>query len=242
MTVSRHGGTCCASLAAPHRGLRPQHSGQQRYRCALWVRSGVEARIELHDPRLTPQWYRSFRSLCRASLLPYGLRELPSPPQLLQTYDDLNVVYTSRLFQPMVEAFDGHRFQFVGRASSAARNTPLRLSPSNCSMAGRWFWFLWAPCMGTNCNSFGCAWKSWQTRPGRWCCRPEAIRLTGILDRYRGTSSCAHLCRKSKSCGVRAARYTRGLVLETTKGTRSCVVFRIRRWRWRPLPSLPQCR
>jgi MGT family glycosyltransferase len=33
---------------------------------------------------------------------------------LLQTYGDLNLVYTSRLFQPMAEAFDGRRFQFVG--------------------------------------------------------------------------------------------------------------------------------
>jgi MGT family glycosyltransferase len=77
-------------------------------------RYGAAPGIEPEDPRLTSQWYASFRSLCQACLRPYGLPEPPSPPQLLQTYGDLNLVYTSRLFQPMAEAFDGHRFQFVG--------------------------------------------------------------------------------------------------------------------------------
>ena len=87
---------------------------------SILVNRDIDARyragpgIEPEDPRLTPQWYASFRSRCHASLLPYGLPDPPSPPQLLQTYGDLNVVYTSRLFQPMAEAFDGHRFQFVG--------------------------------------------------------------------------------------------------------------------------------
>jgi MGT family glycosyltransferase len=65
------------------------------------------------DPRLTVRWYAEFRARCHAGLLGYNLSEIPSPPQLLQTYGDFNVVYTSRLFQPSVEAFDG-RFQFVG--------------------------------------------------------------------------------------------------------------------------------
>jgi MGT family glycosyltransferase len=63
---------------------------------------------------LTPQWYAGFEARCHGCLLGYGLPEPPSPPQLLQTYGDLNVVYTSRVFQPLAEAFDGDRFQFVG--------------------------------------------------------------------------------------------------------------------------------
>jgi MGT family glycosyltransferase len=66
------------------------------------------------DPRLTAQWVASFRSRCQACLRPYDLPELPSPTQLLQTYGDLNVVYTSRLFQPFAEAFDDRQFKFVG--------------------------------------------------------------------------------------------------------------------------------
>jgi MGT family glycosyltransferase len=77
-------------------------------------RYGADARIAPEDPRLTPEWYASFRARCHAGLLPYGLPEIPSPPQLLQTYGDRNVVYTSQLFQPLAEAFDGHRFRFVG--------------------------------------------------------------------------------------------------------------------------------
>ncbi len=66
------------------------------------------------DPRLTPQWYAGFGARCHACLLGYGLPEPPSPPQLLQNHGDLNVVYTSRFFQPLAEAFDDDRFQFVG--------------------------------------------------------------------------------------------------------------------------------
>ena len=70
--------------------------------------------IQPVDSRLTPQWYASFQSRCQTRLLPYGLPEPPLPQQLLQTYGDLNLIYTSRLFQPLAEAFDGHRFKFVG--------------------------------------------------------------------------------------------------------------------------------
>jgi MGT family glycosyltransferase len=77
-------------------------------------RYGADPRTQPEDPRLTPEWFAQFRSRCHADLLRYGLPEPPSPPQLLQTYGDRNVVYTSRLFQPMAEAFDGQRFQFVG--------------------------------------------------------------------------------------------------------------------------------
>jgi MGT family glycosyltransferase len=77
-------------------------------------RYGADSRIEAEDPRLTPEWCASFRARCHACLSPYSLPEPPSPPQLLQTYGDRNVVYTSRLFQPLAEAFDADRFQFVG--------------------------------------------------------------------------------------------------------------------------------
>jgi MGT family glycosyltransferase len=66
------------------------------------------------DPRLTQQWYAAFRARCQACLRDFHLPEPPSPPQLLQTYGDLNVVYTSRLFQPLAEAFEESRFKFVG--------------------------------------------------------------------------------------------------------------------------------
>jgi len=60
----------------------------------------------LEDPRLTAQWYAAFRERCHARLRGYGLPDPPSPPQLLQTYGDGNLVYTSRLFQPLAEAFE----------------------------------------------------------------------------------------------------------------------------------------
>lgn len=66
------------------------------------------------DPRLTRQWYADFRSRCHAGLQRFGLPEPPEPAQLLQTYGDLNVVYTSRAFQPLAESFDEGRFKFVG--------------------------------------------------------------------------------------------------------------------------------
>jgi len=75
-------------------------------------RPGPDA--EPRDPQLTAPWYAGFRARCRAGLLGYGLPEIPSPPQLLQTYGDFNIVYTSRLFQPLDEAFDDRRFKFVG--------------------------------------------------------------------------------------------------------------------------------
>ena len=77
-------------------------------------RYGAAPRMQPEDPRLTRQWHTEFRSRCHACLLRYGLPELPSPQQLLQTYGDWNLVYTSRLFQPLAEAFDGDRFKFVG--------------------------------------------------------------------------------------------------------------------------------
>jgi hypothetical protein len=44
---------------------------------------------------------------------------------------------------------------------------------------------------------------------------------------------------RNSSKSPSAARYTRGLVLETTKAIQSCVVFRIRRWLRHPLPNHP---
>lgn len=78
------------------------------------ARYGRGARAAPDDPGLTPEWYAGFRARCQAGLLRYGLPEVPSPPQLLQSYGDFNVVYTSRLFQPLEKAFDGRRFRFVG--------------------------------------------------------------------------------------------------------------------------------
>jgi MGT family glycosyltransferase len=67
--------------------------------------SGPERAAE--DPLLTPQWFASFRARCVRMA---GI----TPPELLQTYGDFNLVYTSRLFQPLEESFDRRRFLFVG--------------------------------------------------------------------------------------------------------------------------------
>jgi MGT family glycosyltransferase len=82
--------------------------------CEIDARYGRGPGMAPADPGLTPEWYRGFRMRCHAGLLRYGLTEIPSPPQLLQSYGDCNVTYTSRLFQPLAEAFDGGRFRFVG--------------------------------------------------------------------------------------------------------------------------------
>jgi MGT family glycosyltransferase len=76
------------------------------------------------DPRLTPAWCAWFRSECHQRLLGYHLPEPFTPPELLQTYGDLNLVYTSRLFQPAAESFDGSRFQFVGPCCSFRPGAP----------------------------------------------------------------------------------------------------------------------
>jgi MGT family glycosyltransferase len=66
------------------------------------------------DPQLTPEWYADFAARCRSCLFEYGVREAPSPSQLLQSYADCNLVYTSRLFQPFADSFDADCFRFVG--------------------------------------------------------------------------------------------------------------------------------
>ena len=78
------------------------------------ARYGAGPERQPADPRLTAQWVAAFRKYAHACLLPYNLPEPPSPTELLQTYGDLNLVYTSRLFQPLAETFDGRRFKFVG--------------------------------------------------------------------------------------------------------------------------------
>lgn len=86
---------------------------------SILVNSDIDARYGQvpgkppEDPRLTPQWYAEFQTRC-ASLLIYGLSKPPSPPQLLQSYGDFNMVYTSRFFQPSGETFDERCFKFVG--------------------------------------------------------------------------------------------------------------------------------
>jgi MGT family glycosyltransferase len=69
---------------------------------------------EAPDPALTPEWHTGFQERCRNALMPYGISKMPSPPQLLQSYADFNLVYTSRMFQPLAEGFDLRRFRFVG--------------------------------------------------------------------------------------------------------------------------------
>lgn len=44
----------------------------------------------------------------------FGLPRLYNPYELMHAYSDLNLVYTSQLFQPLADSFDAQRFQFVG--------------------------------------------------------------------------------------------------------------------------------
>lgn len=69
---------------------------------------------EAPDPQLTPEWHAGFQERCRNALMPYGVSKIPSPPQLLRSYADFNLVYTSRTFQPLAEDFDSRRFRYVG--------------------------------------------------------------------------------------------------------------------------------
>ena len=85
---------------------------------------GRYGRGQAGDPRLTPQWYAAFSSRCQAWARCQTLPTAPSPAQLLQSYGDLNIVYTSRAFQPMAEAFDAQRFQFVGPCFDSPASAP----------------------------------------------------------------------------------------------------------------------
>jgi MGT family glycosyltransferase len=87
---------------------------------SILINAGIAAQYgegappESEDARLSPQWYAGFESQCRTKLSRFRLAQPPAPPQMLQSYGDLNLVYTSRAFQPAAEAFAEHRFQFVG--------------------------------------------------------------------------------------------------------------------------------
>ena len=76
------------------------------------------------DPRLTAQWCSQFRARCHDRLLGYPLPKPLDPTQLLQTYGDFNLVYTSRHFQPCAESFDERRFRFVGPSFSFRPDAP----------------------------------------------------------------------------------------------------------------------
>ena len=79
-------------------------------------------RGQVEDPRLTRDWYAALERRCRS--IPCA----PSPAELLQSYGDLNIVYTSREFQPMAETFPEERFQFVGPCFDVPAQTDARPS------------------------------------------------------------------------------------------------------------------
>jgi MGT family glycosyltransferase len=91
---------------------------------AIDARYGAGPELVPEDPRLTAEWCAWFGARCHSRLLGYHLSEPVSLPQLLQTYGDLNLVYTSRLFQPMEECFDEQRFQFVGPCCAFRPDAP----------------------------------------------------------------------------------------------------------------------
>jgi MGT family glycosyltransferase len=76
------------------------------------------------DSLLTPQWLAGFRGRCHSRLLGYHIPEPATPLQLLQTYGDLNLVYTSRVFQPRAADFDERRFRFVGPCCTFRPDAP----------------------------------------------------------------------------------------------------------------------
>ncbi|MCX6634032.1 MAG: hypothetical protein NT090_02905, partial [Acidobacteria bacterium] len=82
---------------------------------SIGVNSNVVSRYgEERDPSLTTDWFERFAARCAAFAGRHRLPAVPSPPQLLQPYGALNLVYTSRLFQPLAAEFDLERFKFVG--------------------------------------------------------------------------------------------------------------------------------
>ena len=91
---------------------------------AIDARYGAGAIRPPEDRRLTPQWYAGFQARCHSRLLGYRLPEPISPPQLLQTYGDLNLVYTSRVFQPRAEDFEESHFRFVGPCCTFRPDAP----------------------------------------------------------------------------------------------------------------------
>jgi len=97
---------------------------------SILINAGVDSRYgntrcpQPPDPHLTPQWHSSFRERLHTSLRPYRFPDPPSPAQLLQTYGSLNLVYTSRGFQPLADAFEENRFRFVGPCFSCRPEAP----------------------------------------------------------------------------------------------------------------------
>jgi MGT family glycosyltransferase len=57
-----------------------------------------------------PHWRASLAELNRQ----FGVSAISNPFELLHAYGDLNLIYTSRAFQPLAGAFEEDRFQFVG--------------------------------------------------------------------------------------------------------------------------------
>jgi len=91
---------------------------------AIDARYGSAPERPAEDPRLTANWCARFRARCHMRLLGYHLPEPLSAPELLQTYGDLNLVYTSRMFQPLAEQFHARRFRFVGPCCSFRPQEP----------------------------------------------------------------------------------------------------------------------
>ncbi len=81
---------------------------------------GRYGRGQAGDPRLTREWYTEFETRCQR------LPTAPAPAQLLQSYGDLNIVYTSRAFQPMADEFAEERFEFVGPCFDVPAQTDAR--------------------------------------------------------------------------------------------------------------------
>jgi len=75
------------------------------------------------DAGLTREWFERVDSLCSAFAARYRVAKL-APDQWLQVYGDLNLVYTSRLFQPRAEMFDSERFRFVGASIGRRSSEP----------------------------------------------------------------------------------------------------------------------
>jgi MGT family glycosyltransferase len=75
------------------------------------------------DAGLTREWFERIDLLCSAFAERHGVTRL-APDQWLQVYGDLNLVYTSRLFQPRAELFDPDRFRFVGPSIGRRHDAP----------------------------------------------------------------------------------------------------------------------
>ncbi len=75
------------------------------------------------DAGLSREWFERVNSLCSAFAQRHGVARL-APDQWLQVYGDLNLVYTSRLFQPRADLFDLDRFRFLGASIGPRPDDP----------------------------------------------------------------------------------------------------------------------